>query len=137
MGSYCGPFASAEIACFRLEIAFSCIYTQFEKAANVSKVNGKMEKTSLGKKLSQKELDLYETDPKKRTEKPLIYFQIHSEITPHTKRYIDYLPAYKYPSVKGAKYRIIAEYGKLSDDSSETQKNKFLSAYSTIELKRG
>ncbi len=129
--------SDAKVVQFKGKTANQTYVGMFEKAANVTKVNGKMEKTSLGKKLSQKELDLYETDPKKQTEKPLIYFQIHSEITPHTKRYIDYLPAYKYPSVKGAKYRIIAEYGKLSDDSSETQKNKFMSAYSTIELKRG
>ncbi len=53
------------------------------------------------------------------------------------KEYINYLPAFKFPSVNGANYRIIIHFKRKKDagNSKENMQNT-INAYSTIELKR-
>lgn len=53
------------------------------------------------------------------------------------KEYINYLPAFKFPSVNGAEYRIII-YLKRKKDAGNSKENmqNTVNAYSTIELKR-
>lgn len=61
------------------------------------------------------------------------YYRV-AYIEPRTKRYLDYLPQYKFPSTRGARYRIIAEYNK-SEDISDSNKDQIYT-YATIEMKR-
>ncbi len=49
--------------------------------------------------------------------------------------YINYLPAFKFPSTKGAKYRVIAEY-KRKITPGVSGSNSFINTYSNIEVKR-
>lgn len=67
-------------------------------------------------------------------EPSIIYYHIHSAISKTTMRYIDYLPAYKFPSTRGAKYRIIAEYARTEDEGKANDKK--IHTFATIELKR-
>ncbi len=69
-------------------------------------------------------------------EDPLQHFTVIDNINSTTKRYIEYLPAYKFPSIRGANYRIIAEYAKVDDDSRDKADVKKIHTFATIELKR-
>ena len=61
------------------------------------------------------------------------YF-IYSALEQSTLKYINNLPAYKFPSQRGSNYRVIAEFSKIKDDSSD--KKNYVRTYANIELKR-
>lgn len=66
----------------------------------------------------------------------LNHYYVKGPVPASMKRYFDYLPAYKFPSTRGARYRIIAEYARVDDDSNASASAKKIHTFSTIELKR-
>ena len=63
-------------------------------------------------------------------------YHVVGDVKEQTRRYIDYLPAYKFPSKRDAKYRIIVEFSRINDDSKDTKSNNSIHTFSTMELKR-
>ncbi len=65
-----------------------------------------------------------------------LFYHVPASVNQQTKRYIDYLPAYKFPSKRQAKYRIIVEFSRINDDSKDTTNNNYIHTFTTMELKR-
>ncbi len=78
----------------------------------------------------------WDLNPNKSRNQIFLHYHVAGDVKEQTRRYIDYLPAYKFPSKRQADYRIIVEFSRINDDSKDTKVNNSIHTFSTMELKR-